>query len=64
MKKILALIAIAAFIAATSTGFSEEKAKEAHKCSDACKDKCKAEHKCSDACKDKCATAKKEGEKK
>lgn len=66
MKKIIVLIAAAAFLAATVTGFSEEKAKETHKCTEACKDGCKAKegHKCTDACKDKCAAAKKEGEKK
>lgn len=64
MKKLIALIATVVFVATATSGLSEEKAKEAHKCSDACKDKCKAEHKCSDACKDKCAAAKKEGEKK
>jgi len=65
MKKIIALIAITAFVATASTGFCEEKPKEAHKCTEACKDGCKAKegHKCTDACKDKCA-AKKEGEKK
>lgn len=64
MKKLITLIAAVAFVACATTGFTEEKAKEAHKCSEACKDKAKAEHKCTDACKDKCAAAKKEGEKK
>lgn len=58
MKKLLALITLAAFAVTASAHCGKcgnEKAE--HKCSEACKDKCNADegHKCTDACKDKCA---------
>jgi hypothetical protein len=57
MKKIIAVLAIAAFAVAANAHCGKcagDKAKSDHKCAEACKDKCKAEHKCADACKDKC----------
>ena len=66
MKKIIVLIAAIAFVASANLGMCEEKAKDAHKCTEACKDGCKAKegHKCTDACKDKCAAAHKDDKKK
>jgi hypothetical protein len=65
MKKLLAILTAAAFVATVNLGMCEEKAKETHKCSEACKEGCKAKegHKCSDACKDKCAGKKTEEKK-
>ena len=64
MKKLIVLIAAIAFVASINLGMCEEKAKEAHKCTEACKNGCTAAHKCTDACKEKCAAANKDEKKK
>lgn len=51
MKKLIAVLTVAAFTftAAAHCGKCEgDKAKDAHKCSDTCKDKCAADKKASD----------------
>jgi hypothetical protein len=65
MKKLIAVLAIAAFAVAANAHCGKcEGDKKDHKCAEACKDKCKAEHKCTDACKDKCKDAHKDDKKK
>jgi hypothetical protein len=66
MKKLIAVLAIAAFAIAANAHCGKcegDKAKD-HKCTEACKDKCSAAHKCTDACKEKCAAAHKDDKKK
>jgi hypothetical protein len=62
MKKLLAILAAAAFVASAGMGLCGETNKvcDPHKCTEACKDKCKAKesHKCTGAPKDKCADKK------
>ena len=66
MKKLIVLLVAVAFVATASVAMAEEKAKEAHKCTAACKDGCKSKeaHKCTEACKEKCAAAHKDDHKK
>lgn len=65
MKKLIAVLAIAAFAVAANAHCGKcEGDKKAHKCTDACKEKCTAEHKCTDACKEKCKEAHKADKKK
>ena len=67
MKKLIAVLAIAAFAVAANAHCGKcegDKAKSDHKCTEACKEKCAAAHKCTDACKEKCAAEHKHDKKK
>ena len=64
MKQIVIILAAAAFLCTTNVALcGDDKPKEEHKCSEACKNGCKAKdgQKCSEACKDKCAKKNSEG---
>jgi hypothetical protein len=62
MKKLLVILAAAAFVASAGMGLCGETNKvcNPHKCAEACKDKCKVKEgqKCPLAPKDKCADKK------